>query len=275
MRHTTTSLFRRMAAFTLAVLLAIPTVYAAAGEQKLQTSATIVDGLTYHNSVTVNQDRRIESSSLELESDSEVQPILLQGSGTIYGAASINRVVSNAQEQGYHVLGAINTDFFSTSTGMPLGIVIEDGVYKSSGGAENAMLITDGVVSLSGKPQVEMSLLNETTGITVLPQYFNKVRDDIGGIYLLNHDFSTVSTRTSSSGWYVRMKVVPDERTGEIPELTVNSTLTLEVTELLRSDQPTTIAEDEYILTAADLSYREDAFLAFQVGDQVTSMAQF
>src|SRR5699024_4413235 len=159
----------RMTAFVLAVLLAVPAVYASAGEEKLQTATRIVDGLTYYNTVTVNGGRRIESYSLELEPDSDVEPILLQGSGTIYGAASINRAVSNAQEQCYHVLGAINTDFFSTSTGMPLGIVIEDGVYKSSGPSENAMLITDGQVSIMGHPQVELSLTNETTGATVTP----------------------------------------------------------------------------------------------------------
>ena len=270
MKYPSSTLFRRMTAFVLAVLLAVPAVYASAGEEKLQTATRIVDGLTYYNTVTVNGGRRIESYSLELEPDSDVEPILLQGSGTIYGAASINRAVSNAREQGYHVLGAINTDFFSTSTGMPLGIVIEDGVYKSSGPSENAMLITDGQVSIMGHPQVELSLTNETTGATVTPNYFNKVRNDIGGIYLLNHDFSTVSTRTSSAGWYVRMKAVPDRRTDEVPALTVNSTLTLEVTELLRSDQAIAIGEDEYILTAADLSYQEEAFLAFQVGDEVT-----
>ena len=63
---------------------------------------------------------------------------------------------------------------------------------------------------------------------------------------------------------------MPDRRTDEVPTLTVNSTLTLEVTELLRSDQAIAIGEDEYILTAADLSYQEEAFLAFQVGDEVT-----
>ena len=48
-----------------------------------------MDGLTYYNTVTVNGGRRIESYSLELEPDSDVEPILLQGSGTIYGAASM------------------------------------------------------------------------------------------------------------------------------------------------------------------------------------------
>lgn len=36
--------------------------------------------------------------------------------------------------------------------------------------------------------------------------------------------------------------------------LTVNSTLELEVTELLQSDQPLAIGDGEYILTAADAS---------------------
>lgn len=56
----------------------------------------------------------MESFSLELSPDSrEVEPIFLQASGTAYGAGSINLAVSYAQSLGYHVLGAINTDFFA------------------------------------------------------------------------------------------------------------------------------------------------------------------
>ena len=99
------SVFRRTAALLLAAVLALPTVYAAAGEQKLQTTSTLTDGLTYRNTVTVNNSSRIESFSLELEPDSQVQPIMIQASGTVYGAATINRAVTQAQEMGYHVLG--------------------------------------------------------------------------------------------------------------------------------------------------------------------------
>ena len=45
---------------------------------------------------------------------------------------NINSIVSYAQKLGYNVLAAMNTDFFSMSTGVPLGIVIENGVYKCS-----------------------------------------------------------------------------------------------------------------------------------------------
>ena len=55
------SLPRRVAAFALAFLLVLPNAYAAAGEQKLQTSTQIAQGLTYRNTVTVNDGSRVES----------------------------------------------------------------------------------------------------------------------------------------------------------------------------------------------------------------------
>lgn len=269
MRHKT-SFPRRAAALCLAFLLALPTVYASAGERRLQTSTQVVDGLTYRNTVTVNNGSRVESFSLELAPDSGAYPILVQGDTTIYAAASINRAISNAQAAGWHVLGGINTDFFSLSTGVPLGIVIEDGVYKSSTDGENAMTITDGQVSVVESPGVSMSLYNQTSGVTVVPNNFNKARHNLGGLYLLNEYFSTVSTRSDGAGWYVRMRLVGDPYTGQTPELTVNTSLTLEVTELLQSEQSIVIGPGEYILTASDTANRADAFQAFQVGDYVT-----
>lgn len=277
------SLLRRAAALALALALAVPPVAAAAGEEKLQTTAQLVEGLTYRNTVTVNSSSRVESFSLELEEDSDAYPILLQASGTIYGAATINKAVSYAQSLGYHVLGAVNTDFFSTSSGVPIGIVIEDGIYKSSPGNEAAMVIIDGQVSLVESPKVTLTLTNQRDDTQVTPHHFNKWRSSTGGLYLLNQDFSSVSTRTSTSGWYVRMKLVDDgafpsqdvPRTAETASslLTVNSTLELEVTELIQSDQPLTIGEGEYILTADDVSGYSYIYQTFQVGDQITLTA--
>ena len=271
MKHTAlTSALRRAAALALAVVLTIPTVYASAGEQRLQTTTELVDGLTYQNTITENNTSRVESFALELEADSDAYPIILQGSGTIYSTATINKAVSYAQELGYHVLGAVNADFFSTSTGVPIGIVVEDGVYKSSSGAEPALLITDGAFSFCQFPRVSLTLTNERDGTLITPHHFNKWRNSLGGMYLLNQDFSTVSTRTSTSGWYVRMRVVRNGEEEAIPRLTVNSTLTLEVTELLQSDQPLVIGADEYILTADNVSGYLAEFQSFQVGDRIT-----
>ena len=270
MRHKT-SLPRRAAALGLALLLALPTaVRATAGERRLQTSTAVTDGLTYRNTVTVNNNSRVESYALELAPNSPVRPILLQGDTTIYGNGSISRAISNAQAQGWHVLGGINTDFFSLSNGIPIGMVIENGVYKSSNDGENAMAIVNNQVVIVDRPSVSMYLYNHNNGVTVLPDSFNKARHSIGGLYLLNEHFSTVSTRSDGAGWYVRMRAVPDPFSGQISPLTVNSALTLEVTELLQSDQSLVIGPNEYILTASDLSNRGDAFASFQMGDRIT-----
>ncbi|MCI8422488.1 MAG: SH3 domain-containing protein [Lawsonibacter sp.] len=283
---------RRTLALTLALLLSLPTAYAAAGDRKLQTSRTLTEGLEYRNTVTVNNDSRVESFSLELQPDSPAYPILLQSSGTIYTGATVNRAVSYAQALGYHVLGAVNTDFFSMTSGVPIGIVIEDGVYKSSAENEDAMLITDGQVSLLEGPKVELTLTNQRDGSQVKPHHLNKWRSATGGLYLLNRDFSTISTHTSTSGWYVRMKLAEPEQEPDFPlnlppdilqdiqnsggeetqssKLTVNSTLTLEVTEMLKSDQYIPIGEDEYILTSDDVSGYSHIYDSFQVGDRIT-----
>lgn len=305
------SLPRRAAALFLALVLAAPTALAHAGEQTLQTAIPVLDGLTYYNTITVNNDARVESFSLELEADSPVTPILVQGSGSVYGASNINTAVANAQTQGYHVVGAINTDFFSMSTGVPIGIVIEDGVYKSSGNEENAMLITDGQVSIMGRPQVSLTLTNQTNGEVVTPHHFNKGRASTGGIYLYNQDFSDDNTHSSGTGWFVRMKLsdssLPDlagldrdeleqlaqalgleSESRELEdldqteleslvadalntrELTVNSTLELEVTEVVQGEGALDIGADEYILTSDDASGYDFLFSSFQVGDRIT-----
>ena len=194
-----------------------------------------------------------------------MEPIFLQASGTAYGAGSINLAVSYAQSLGYHVLGAINTDFFAPSTGVPLGISIEDGIYKSSPEAEAAVVITDGEVELVEQSQVTLTLTNESTGGQTVLTHLNKYRADSGGLYLFNYDFSTVSTHTSTPGWMVRMELTDPDDT-----LSVSGRLELEVTELLRTDTSMVIGENEYILTAADAGGLESVFQSFQVGDRVT-----
>ena len=194
-------LLRRVTALALAVVLSIPSALAAAGDKKIQTSTQLVSGLSYQNTVTANNGSRVESFSLELEPGAAARPILLQSAGTVYGAATINKAVSRAESLGYHVLGAINTDFFATSTGVPMGIVIEDGDYQSSPENEAAMTVTDGKVELVESPKIQLTLTNQTNGTQIHPHHLNKVRAATGGMYLMNRHFSTVSTRTSTSGW--------------------------------------------------------------------------
>lgn len=260
------SVLRRLTAAALAAALALPmTAHASAGEQKVQTTYPLVKGLDFVNTVTVQPNGgRVESFALELSKRSDAFPILLQGSGTVYAGASINAAVSQAQEMGYQVLGAVNTDFFSPATGVPLGIVIEDGVYKSSPEGRNAIAIDGSRFELVKEPEITITLENQRNDTEVELTHFNKWRSPSGGLYLLNQDFSSVSTRTSTPGWMVRM-----ERTGS-KELTVNGKLTLKVTEVFHTDEAVFIDEGEFILTADDASNLADVFAKFRKGDKIT-----
>lgn len=257
------SLFRRAAALTLAVALAFPlTARAAAPQNVLETGQFVLDGLTYNNTIATTTSGRLESFSAELDPFSSLQPILLQGTDTVCGGATIDQAVARAQDMGYRVYAAINADYFDTATGIPLGIVIENGVYKcSSATATSALVIGENGVSLCDAPEVSMTLTSLTTGNVVIPHHFNRLRVPTGGAYLLNADFSADTTRTSTSGWFVRFRLT------EHADLGVSSALTMQVTEVLRSDQPLTIGEDEYVLTADDNSWLSEMFESFQVGD--------
>ena len=269
MRYTISSLGRRAAALALAALMLIPPVFAsAAGEAKLTTKRTVAQGLTYINTISQHPSTgRTESYALELDPDSQVQAIMLQSSGTIYASSTVNGAIKQAQQQGWRVLGAMNTDYFSTATGVPMGLSIEDGVYKSSPEGFGTIAVVDGSMEYISDPEITMTLTHDNTGDETVIPHFNKWRT-VGGLYLLNRDFSTVSTRTDgSAGWMVRLKLTGRDQ-GKAMGL--NSTLHFEVTELLQTDQSTAIGEDEYILTAQNGNQWDSLYETFQVGDTVT-----
>ncbi|MBR4099294.1 MAG: phosphodiester glycosidase family protein [Clostridium sp.] len=268
MKHSFSRSVRRAVSLALAAVFTLPTVYASAGTKKLATSVALTDDLTYINTITQHDSAgRVESFALELSPDSDITPIMLQSSGTMYAASTIAKAVDQAQRLGYHVLGAINTDYFSSSTGVPQGVSIENGVYKSSPEGNPAITVEAGELSYTSAPQVSITLTNRDSDEEIILTHFNKWRTSTGGLYLLNEDFSTVSTRTTDAGWVVRMELVKRDA-GET--LTVNSTLTLEVVETLATDQAVPIGEDTYILTASDTSNLSHVFEAFEVGDRVT-----
>lgn len=268
MKHAVQSLSKRAAAVILAAALALPTAYASAGTRWLTTTQTLTDGLSYVNTITQHSSAgRVESYSFLVSSNSEAYPIMVQSSGTAYGAATINKAISYAESMGYNVIGGINSDFFGNG-GVPLGISIENGIYKSSPEGNNAVATVNGQVSLSVSPQVYITLTNQRDGSTVDLTHFNKWRNSSGGLYLYNEDFSTVSTQTTAAGGrMVRFKVVND---GRSTDLTVNSTLTLEVVDVFETSDAVPIGEDNYILTAAYESGFYEVFASYHPGDRVT-----
>ncbi len=271
-------------ALSLTLSLAVPTVFAAAvGSTVYDHAVTLTDNLTYSNSIAMNGTYgREEGFSLAVTPGGDVTSIVLPGDGTIYGAASIATAVSHAQSLGYNVLAAMNCDFFSTLTGVPMGLVIENGLYKSSPEIRNAIAYrADGTAFLT-KPQVTITLnnlggaaatqvvqadgtvvLSDNAGKSVSLTHFNKSRTTGGGLYLFSSDYSTISTRTNEAGWMVRLKILEGQ-------MTVSGTMSLEVVDKFETSTAAPIGEGYLILSATTAAGLGATYEQFAVGDTVT-----
>ncbi|MCD8373541.1 MAG: S-layer homology domain-containing protein [Oscillospiraceae bacterium] len=261
---------RRILSLLLAAALLFTPALAAGdgtGGAAYENTVTLTDGFTYTNAISFNASgSRVETFALDWTPGSSVSPVVL-ACDTIYGSLTISDAVSYAENTlGLNVVGAVNSDFFYSS-GVPCGMVVENGIYKSSNDLENAVAFTSEGAFISQTPVVTITLTNagqdgEREGASVSLTDYNKVRS-ASDMVLYSEYFSTVSTRTTAEGWMVRFRILEGE-------MTVSSEMTLEVEDVNYSATSDTIGEGYLILTAqtaAGLDWAADCFAA---GDIVT-----
>ena len=235
---------------------------AGTGEAVYTNRWNLASGFVYENAFSYGSTgSRNETFVVENAPGSSVYPIVL-ACDTIYGGMTITQMIDYAEGLGYNVVGAINADFGYWETRIPCGMVVEDGVYKSSPEGNSAIGFTNGRAYASYKPEVYITFENQTSGGSVTTTHLNKTRSD-SGVYLYSEYFSTVSTRTSSSGWYVRFKVLSGE-------ITLDGTVELEVADIITGETSVPIGEGYLILTASDKAGQEAALAKFSKGDRVT-----
>lgn len=255
----------------LAALITTTAAASGAGPRVYINNRQLADNLIYTNTVSWSSALgREESHALALTGVGDVYPII-SGKDTMYGGMTISAAIAHAEQQGKNVLAAVNTDFFTMKTGVPDGLVIEDGVYKSSPGKKAAVAFSgEGTVSIHENVAVDIKL--EISGSAVSPQNigktvglknFNKYRVDSGGMYLYSSAFSAVSTRAESDGWYVRFRILEGAPA-------VSGTMRLEVAETVLSATAAPIGDEYLVLTAATAGGWGAEFEKFTVGDTVT-----
>ncbi len=224
----------------------------------------LAQGFIYENALSyVSPGKRVETFTVTDRGDNDIYPIVL-ACDTIYGGMTISRMTDYAESLGYNVVGAVNSDFGYWDTRVPCGMVVENGIYKSSPEGNNALaFFKDGGASAFFMPEVTITLKNDATGQSVSTAHLNKSRAD-GGLYLYSEYFSTVSTRTAGEGKFVRFRVTEDK------ELALSGTLRLEVTEVIEGETAVKIGKDSLILTATAASLLDGELDKFKAGDAVT-----
>jgi len=147
----------------LAILLSAEAFAAAsgAGDKRYVRTEKLAAGFTYMNEISYTASAlREEAFKLTREPGSKVHPIVM-GCDTIYGGLTAAQMTAYAESIGMNVVAVINSDLFSTATKVPLGIVVEDGRYKSSPEGEAALCFdADGNAFIVEDPSVSITLYN-------------------------------------------------------------------------------------------------------------------
>lgn len=255
---------RKIVAVLIALICLQTQVFATGagtGSARYENIVTLADGFTYTNGISYNSSwKRVESFELSTSPGSDVYPIVM-ACDTIYGGMTVSQVTSYAQSLGYNVIGAVNSDFFYPNSGVPCGMVVEDGIFKSGGDGWNAIAFKDGEAFLSESPEVKITL-KTGAGKSFTTDKYNKSRVD-GAVYLYNSYFSTVSTRATNEGWAVRLKVLEGE-------MTVSGVMTLEVVSIETDCTAVDIGDGYMVLTSSNGSGYGEVRDMFEVGDTIT-----
>ncbi|MBE6650690.1 MAG: hypothetical protein E7613_05190 [Ruminococcaceae bacterium] len=135
------------------------------------------------------------------------------------------------------VVGGINADFFSLTTGIPLGCLVSNGRFLSSSVENNALAIMpDGTLHI-GKPDIASSFtyLDKTYSF-----YYNKYPQKYS-LYIVD---STYGKSTASTFPCLEIVLTP-----ESDVLTVNSTTVCTVAEVFPDTMDTPIPEGGFVLS--------------------------
>ncbi len=160
---------------------------------------TVGDGLKYTEFHSIDLNGKNQQSYIfEYSPRGGTLPLVRWGD-YVYGKDRVGKLVSAAKDDGNTVLGAINGDFFSMQTGVPMGVMIDSGRLISSDDSKYALGFKEDGSAIIGKPSVSITVTNitgdgEALKINQLNKYPSK-----WGVYMLTEDFgeTTHSTETS------------------------------------------------------------------------------
>ncbi len=146
-----------------------------------------------------------------------VRPAVAWGD-VMLSRATLSQMAEKLEGEGKRVVGGVNGDFYVPATGEPLGLVVTDGVVRSSSSYHPAVGFRADGTAFVGTPYLTVSALMLGERVTVFGGV-NKIRqvrnEDGGGLTLLTKDFGA-NTQNTAPGVDVFLKPITDERVGEV-----------------------------------------------------------
>lgn len=197
-----------------------------------------------------------------------VTPTVVFGD-TLYGRSTMDYLASWTQSHGKTIVAGINGSFFNMSNGVPIGMVVTDGILRSSGNS-NAVGFFDDGTAIAGAPGLTVTMAYPNGETTVIN--YNKNLTTVNGVVLYSRDYDTL-TKNAINAYNVIVRPVTTDENGEDKLwLGLNDTLELEVLyggECYSCEIP----EDGFVLSIAmDTAYSTalDKMKQLKAGDIVT-----
>ena len=227
---------RRAAALAAATALLVGMVQAATTlgytlrQDSIELSATAT--LTHGQSTgTASGGGQQTENILTYTPDSTVRPVVAFGS-TLYGRSDANYVAQYLAGRNLTPVAAVNGGFFSMSTGVPMDLVLTEGILRSSGDNLAVGFRADGS-TIMGDPKLQVQVLfpNGRSGVA----NYNKTVTKGNGLVVYSQDFDTKTKNTLSS-----YNVVLDTDSATLsPGQTVTGTVTAIVEDTASCTIPT------------------------------------
>ena len=206
------NLFRRAAAAVVIAVLLLPSALAAdpLGSRLYDYTLDICDGTTLTHQVLWGG----SAASLRTENfvtytpNPSVSPKVSFGA-TIPTKQTVASMARDLEGKGSRVLSGINGDYFVMATGSPLGLVVTDGVLRSSASYLSAIGFRADGSAVAGKP--DLKLRANFSGHSLKIAEINKLRSG-EGYFLFTDDFGA-TTRNTRDG--VDVILVPTGESGQ------------------------------------------------------------
>lgn len=236
---------------------------------------TISDGLKYISSVEVCEGVRQEIFAFDYSPNSQTRIAASYGD-YIYGFNSVGSMISAYQGDG-RVVGGINTDFYITSTGIPLSCLISEKEIITSCDDRVAIGFNANGDAVIGKPVINAEIISADGQRSLPVAHINKT-PAIWGVYLLTDKFSS-TTRSSINSIEIIFKPVPEadellvseEKSVSEDEITYSESMDSEV-DVINKEQDIS----EYIIEeisetddSTDNEANEESIILPEVSDDV------
>ena len=182
----------------------------------------------------------------------QVRPVV------VYGSSVCDRLTTAAaaqyyEQNGYRVVGAINGDFYDTSTGFPLGLLVSGGMLLSGSANYYAVGFRADGSAVMGAPKLSITARSGTGSLALAA--LNKPRVERGGAAMLTHYYrNDHADGVSTAGVNVLCTILGGE-------MSIGGELVLRVEAVAEDAVSRTLEENQVLLTAALTG--QEAALAF------------